>query len=93
MNGGSDYNMRVRLVPDPNNDTNCGDVTAAHQPAGGAQTTGRADGGEVEDYTFNAGPLAVTLASFDAQSQPNHVLVSWGNGQRDGQRRLQPLPG
>ena len=77
MNGGSDYNMRVRLVPDPNNDTNCGDVTAAHQPAGGAQTTGRADGGEVEDYTFNAGPLAVTLASFDAQSQPNHVLVSW----------------
>ena len=77
INSAAEYNMRFRLVPDPNNDGACGDVTATHQPEGGAQPTGRADGGEVEDYTFNPGPLAVTLASFDAQSQSDHVLVSW----------------
>jgi hypothetical protein len=33
--------------------------------------------GEVEDYRWAFGPLAVTLASFDVQAQADHVLVSW----------------
>lgn len=70
------YNMRFRLVADPNNDGNCGDVTV-RAPAGGALPTGRADGGEVEDYTFGPGPLTVMLASFGAEQQGGVVLVSW----------------
>lgn len=70
------YNMRFRLVPDPNNDGACGDVTL-RSPLGGAQPTGRADGGEIEDYTFDPGPLAVMLASFGAEQQGGVVMVSW----------------
>jgi hypothetical protein len=38
--------------------------------------TGPAATGEVEDYRTDT-VLAVTLASFDAASQPDHVLVTW----------------
>lgn len=82
IDSAAQYNMRYRLVPDPNNDGDCGDVTlvaaaAPLTPDGGANSTGRADGGEVEDYTFGAGPLAVTLASFSAAQQSDAVQLAW----------------
>ncbi len=93
INNAAQYNMRVRLVADPDNNGNCSDVTAAHGPDGAAQSTGRADGGEVEDYTFNPGPLAVSAGIL------RRPVAAWpragvlGNGQRGRQRRVQPLPG
>lgn len=73
------YSMRFRLAPAPNpNVQDCSGVTlAALAPSGAAQPTGRADGGEVEDHTFSSGPLAATLATFTAQAQADHVLLTW----------------
>jgi hypothetical protein len=76
INSAATYNMRFRLVADPNNDGSCADVTL-RGPLGGALPTGRADGGEVEDYAFSPGPLAVTLAGFAALQQGNALLVAW----------------
>jgi hypothetical protein len=39
--------------------------------------TGGGGPGEVEDYQWLFAPLAVTLASFDAQAQSDHVRVAW----------------
>ncbi len=46
-------------------------------PAAAPSPTGGGGAGEVEDYQWFFAPLAVTLASFDAQAQAGHVLVSW----------------
>ena len=44
----------------------------------GILPTGVAGVGEVEDYALLIDlPLAVTLASFDAQAQAGHILVTW----------------
>jgi hypothetical protein len=76
INQAAQYNMRFRLVPAP--DPNVADCSGVTDGAlGGAQPTGRADGGEVEDYTFAPGPLAVTLAGFSAVQQGDAVLVTW----------------
>jgi hypothetical protein len=76
INAAATYNMRFRLVPAPNPSVaDCSGVTDG--TLGGAQITGRADGGEVEDYSFSAGPLAVTLAEFDAAQQGDMVVVTW----------------
>ncbi len=83
INGAATYNMRFRLVPAPNPAVaDCSGVTLAAAaavlaPDGGALPTGRADGGEVEDYTFNPGPLAVTLASFTAATAADGVTLAW----------------
>ncbi|MER2600638.1 MAG: ExeM/NucH family extracellular endonuclease [Caldilineales bacterium] len=76
INANALYPMRFRLVADPNNDGSCGDVTL-RAPAGGALPTGRADGGEVEDYIFLPGPMAITLASFEAVQQGADVQLTW----------------
>jgi hypothetical protein len=39
--------------------------------------TGGASGGEVEDYTWDFTPLAVTLADFRAVQQGDAVLLTW----------------
>jgi len=72
IDGSAQYNMRFRLVPAPNpNVQSCSGVTLAAAaaplaPDGGASPTGRADGGEVEDYTWAGQPTAVTLSRFSA---------------------------
>ncbi len=77
------YNMRFRLVPAPDpNVQSCVGVTLAAAagplaPDGGASPTGRADGGEVEDHSFNAGPLAITLAYFTAAMTTDGVTLTW----------------
>jgi len=40
-------------------------------------SAGRADGGEVEDYTFEASPLAVRIAALDAIPAPGGILITW----------------
>ncbi len=85
INSAATYNMRFRLVADPNNDGNCGEVTLVAAtaaagplaPDGGAIFTGDAAGGEVEDYNFLPGPLAITLASMTATSQAEAIEVTW----------------
>ena len=68
--------MRFRLVPAPNpNVQSCSGVTLASAaatlaPDGGASPTGRADGGEVEDYTWTGNPTAVTLSHLSAAGVP-----------------------
>ena len=42
-----------------------------------AALTGLAINGEVEDYRWETGPLAVVLAAFVAQTEGDHVLVTW----------------
>lgn len=49
---------RFRLLPDPNNDGNCADVTA---PEGEPVAADNLVGGEVEDYRFIFNPTAITL--------------------------------
>ncbi len=74
------YNMRFRLVPapTPTDPGSCsGVILAAAAPAGGADLTDAAAGGEVEDYTFSAGPTAILLASMTATGQADAVEVTW----------------
>ena len=72
INGAAQYNMRFRLVPAPDPAVaSCSGVTLASTaevlaPDGGASPTGRADGGEVEDYTWTGNPTAVTLSHLSA---------------------------
>jgi len=72
------YNMRFRLVPAPDPSapecTSPSQLLAVDAPLG---PTGRADGGEVEDYTFEAGPLAVRIAAIDAIPAPGGILITW----------------
>ena len=71
------YNMRFRLVPAPDPSVaacKSPSLLAADGPLGWA---GRADGGEVEDYTFEAGPLAVRIAAIVAISAPGGILITW----------------
>ncbi len=76
INGSASYNMRFRLVPAPvPTVADCSGVTLA--PDGGAASTGAATGGEVEDYSFPAGTLAVTLASFSAAATADGVTLAW----------------
>ena len=90
INGNASYNIRFRLVPaptltDPNSCSGVTLVAADSRPAGdgalapdgGADLTGSAAGGEVEDYTFNAGPLAVDLAGFSAETSIDGVTLAW----------------
>ena len=72
------YNMRFRLVPAPDPSlatcTSSSQLLATDAPVGSA---GRADGGEVEDYTFEASPLAVRIAALDAIPAPGGILITW----------------
>lgn len=72
------YNMRFRIVPAPDPSapacTSTSQLLSVDAPLG---PTGRADGGEVEDYTFEAGPLAVRIAAIDAISAPGGILITW----------------
>jgi uncharacterized repeat protein (TIGR01451 family) len=65
------FYFRFRLSPTDGN----GDCTAPISP------TGFVSGGEVEDYHFSfeptSGPLAVTLAGFEAQGLGDRIAVSW----------------
>ncbi|MGQ9491035.1 MAG: alpha-1,6-glucosidase domain-containing protein [Anaerolineae bacterium] len=84
----SNYNFRFRLTP-RDNDNGCtgGDAYPAgllavaglgpQAPLGLPSPTGRANGGEVEDFNFQFGPLAVTLASFTATTSANGVALAW----------------
>ena len=77
------YNMRFRLVPAPTPTVaDCSGVTlaaadAALAPDGGAAITGGAAGGEVEDYSFSAGPTGILLASMTATAQADAIEVTW----------------
>jgi len=72
------YNMRFRLVPAPDPSapacTPPSQLLATDEPL---KPTGRADGGEVEDHTFKAGPLAVRIAALDAIPTPGGILITW----------------
>ncbi len=72
------YNMRFRLVPAPDPSapacSSSSQLLATDEALG---PTGRADGGEVEDYTFEAGPLAVRIAAIDANPAPGGILITW----------------
>mgnify|MGYP000861219611 FL=1 len=72
------YNMRFRLVPAPDPSapacTSPSQLLATDEPL---KPTGRADGGEVEDHTFKAGPLAVRIAALDAIPTPGGILITW----------------
>lgn len=77
IDGDAQYNMRFRLTPAP-------DPAAAQCPpasaagiAAGVEPAGRADGGEVEDYTFEAGPLAVMIVLFSAAPAGDGIVVGW----------------
>jgi uncharacterized repeat protein (TIGR01451 family) len=65
------FYFRFRLSPTDAN----GNCSATIAP------TGFVSGGEVEDYRFSfeptSGPLAVTLAGFEAQGQGDRIVVSW----------------
>jgi predicted extracellular nuclease len=71
------YNMRFRLIPaaDPLQPA-CVDLPAANAQAALAPT-GRADGGEVEDWQFSSGPLAVQIAAFEARIVAETSIVTW----------------
>ena len=76
VDAGATLNMRVRLIPAPEPLTPSCDqervtIAAALAP------TGRADGGEVEDYAFEPGPLAPALAWFDSRNEGRRVILSW----------------
>ncbi len=84
----SNYNFRFRLTPrDSGGGCTAGDaypasllVTAGlgpQAPLGTPSPTGRASGGEVEDFNFSFGPLAVTLASFTAEATGDGVTLTW----------------
>ncbi len=79
INDTATYNMRFRLVPAPDPAVaSCSGVTLAPAaPDGGGSATGVAYGGEVEDYSFTAGPLAVDLASFTATVAAEGVTLAW----------------
>jgi uncharacterized protein len=71
------YNMRFRLVPAAGpTQHDCAPVETASAD-GGLAPTGRADGGEVEDWAFSSGPLAVRIASFAARVSGDRVQVTW----------------
>lgn len=74
--GPENLNMRIRLVPAPDPQAPACEL-AALSPAAAPGPTGRADGGEVEDYTFEAGPLATAVSSFSARREGKRVLLSW----------------
>lgn len=77
IDANAEYNMRFRLTPAP--DPSAGACPSAAVAAVAAEflPTGRADGGEVEDYTFEPGPLAVTLAAFAAAPAGDAIAVTW----------------
>ncbi len=79
INNAATYNMRFRLVPAPNPAVaSCSGVTLAPTaPDGGGSATGLAYGGEVEDYAFTPGPLAVDLAGFTATAAAEGVTLAW----------------
>ncbi len=70
INDTATYNMRFRLAPAPNPAVaSCSGVTLS--------STDVAYGGEVEDYAFTAGPLAVDLAGFTAAAGAEGVTLAW----------------
>ncbi len=75
INPDATYPMRFRLAPAP--DPGAPDCASGRAPQSSASATGGAQGGEVEDYIFDAGPVAVTLASFTAQQQVDRIVVAW----------------
>jgi hypothetical protein len=52
-------------------------ATAQNLAEAAPSPTGGASGGEVEDYTWDFTPLAVTLADFRAVQQGDAVLLTW----------------
>lgn len=78
VNTGSLLNMRFRLIPAPDPEVaDCATVTLRARPNAVLLPTGRADGGEVEDYVIDMAPLAVDVASFTAQSDGSEVHLTW----------------
>ncbi len=72
------YNMRFRLVPAPDPSTAVCTSSSLLLTAGTLlEPIGRADGGEVEDYTFEPAPLAVRIAAIDAIPAPGGILITW----------------
>ncbi len=57
---GAIYNMRFRLIP-------AAEPLTASCGVASVTPTGRVDGGEVEDWVFASGPLAVRIVAFDAR--------------------------
>ncbi len=74
--GSNTLHMRVRLIPAPDPATAACDASPL-APAAGPGPTGRADGGEVEDYTFDPVPLAVDVSSFVSRSEARRILLTW----------------
>ncbi len=74
IDGSKTYNMRFRLVPAQDSANPTCDVG---EMATGLAPTGRADGGEVEDWAFAAGPLAVRIAAFAAHAFGETTYVTW----------------
>ena len=71
IDGAATYNMRFRLAlaPDP--------TVAFCATAGAAEPIGRMDGGEVEDWAFSSGPLAVRIGAFRARGYGSVTRVTW----------------
>ena len=89
------YNMRFRLVPAPDPAVaSCSGVTLAPTaPDGGGSATGLAYGGEVEDYAFLSGPLAIDLADFGATVDGRGRDAGVGDGERAEQCGVQRVSG
>jgi predicted extracellular nuclease len=70
------YNMRFRLVPATVGQSGCVE-TRESALAESIAPTGRADGGEVEDWVFSSGPLAVRIAYLSARSYGDTTQLTW----------------
>lgn len=77
IDANAEYNMRFRLTPAPDPSAAQCPTASAAAIAAGVEPEGRADGGEVEDYTFEPGPLAVRLAAFVAAPAGDAIAVRW----------------
>ncbi len=77
IDANAEYNMRFRLTPAPDPSVGACPSAAVAAVSAALQPIGRADGGEVEDYTFEPGPLAVTLAAFAAAPAGDAIAVTW----------------
>ncbi len=77
--GAGTLNMRLRLVPAPDPFVpDCEPARLASPATLGP--TGRADGGEVEDYAFEPVPLAVDLVLFASRVEEGRIVLRWETG-------------